>query len=100
MMLATKYLSEVELRRLSWRCRRGMLELDIVLQRFAEQQLMTLDLAELSAFDVLLDFPDNEFLDVVTDKLHVDAAINTPAMQRLMSKLRNQPNENCDEVKG
>lgn len=99
-MLASQYMSEEELRRLNWRCRRGMLELDIVLQRFAEHQLMTLDLAELSAFDVLLDFPDNEFLDVVTDKLHVNAAINTPAMQRLMRKLRNQPNDNCDEVKG
>ncbi len=99
-MLTSQYMSEVEFRRLNWRCRRGMLELDIVLQRFAEHQLMTLDLAELSAFDVLLDFPDNEFLDVVTDKLHVNAAINTPAMQRLMRKLRNQPNDNCDEVKG
>jgi antitoxin CptB len=94
------YMSEVELRRLSWRCRRGMLELDIVLQRFAEQQLMSLDYAELSAFDVLLDLPDNEFLDVVTDKLHLDTAINTPAMQRLMSKLRNQPDKNCEEVRG
>ena len=86
-------MTEVELRRLSWRCRRGMLELDIVLQRFAEHQLMSLDVAELSAFDILLDFPDNEFLDVVTDKSSVDAAISTPAMQRLISKLRSQPNE-------
>ena len=86
-------MTEVELRRLSWRCRRGMLELDIVLQRFAEHQLMSLDVAELSAFDVLLDFPDNEFLDVVTDKSSVDAAISTPAMQRLITKLRSQPNE-------
>jgi antitoxin CptB len=86
-------MTEVELRRLSWRCRRGMLELDIVLQRFAEHQLMSLDVAELSAFDILLDFPDNEFLDVVTDKSSVDAAISTPAMQRLITKLRSQPNE-------
>jgi antitoxin CptB len=86
-------MTEVELRRLSWRCRRGMLELDIVLQRFAEHQLMSLDVAELSAFDILLNFPDNEFLDVVTDKSSVDAAISTPAMQRLITKLRSQPNE-------
>jgi antitoxin CptB len=86
-------MTDVELRRLSWRCRRGMLELDIVLQRFAEHQLMSLDVAELSAFDILLDFPDNEFLDVVTDKSSLDAAISTPAMQRLITKLRSQPNE-------
>lgn len=91
-MLNTFAMSEVEMRRLSWRCRRGMLELDIVLQRFAEHQLPYLDVAELSAFDILLDFPDNEFLDVVTDKLRVDPALSTPAMQRLITKLRNQPN--------
>lgn len=94
-MLAQQTMSEIELRRLSWRCRRGMLELDIVLQRFAEHQLSTLDVAELSAFDILLDFPDNEFLDVVTDKLSVDPALSTPAMQRLIIKLRHQPNEAC-----
>jgi antitoxin CptB len=99
-MSLSVFMSEVELRRLSWRCRRGMLELDIVLQRFAEEQLMSLDCAELSAFDALLDLPDNEFLDVVTDKLHMDRAINTPAMQSLMSKLRNQPDKNCEEVRG
>jgi antitoxin CptB len=91
-MLAKHTMSDVELRRLSWRCRRGMLELDIVLQRFAEQELPHLDIAELSAFDLLLDFPDNEFLDVVTDKSSVDADLSTPAMQRLIQKLRNQPN--------
>lgn len=99
-MLATQSMSEVELRRLSWRCRRGMLELDIVLQRFAEHQLATLDVAELSAFDILLDFPDNEFLDVVTEKLNIAAALSTPAMQRLITKLRNPTNKHYDKVKG
>jgi antitoxin CptB len=95
MSMTQHAMSELELRRLSWRCRRGMLELDIVLQRFAEHQLKTLDIAELSAFDVLLDYPDNEFLDVVTNKLCIDPALSTPAMQRLISKLRHQTNETC-----
>lgn len=90
-MMAHPHLNEVEIRRLSWRCRRGMLELDIVLQRFAEHQLATLDRAELSAFDQLLDFPDNEFLDIVTSKMHHAPALTTPAMQRLIAKLRSHP---------
>lgn len=99
-MQSSLKMSEVEMRRLSWRCRRGMLELDIVLQRFAEHQLGQLDGLELAAFDRLLDFPDNEFLDVVTEKLSLDPALSTPAMRRLIEKLRHQPNQNCGQVKG
>lgn len=60
-----KSLTDEEVRRLSWRCRRGLLELDIVLQRFSEQHLADLSANELVAFDDLLELPDNDFLDVV-----------------------------------
>ncbi len=59
-------LTAEETRRLAWRFRRGLLELDIVLQRFSERYLPTLTQSELVALDQLLDLPDNEFLDAVT----------------------------------
>ena len=68
-MSDTENMTEEEVRRLSWRCRRGLLELDIVLQRFSENHLTKLSIEELSAFDSLLDLPDNEFLDVVTSRI-------------------------------
>jgi len=58
-----------EVRRLNWRCRRGLLELDIILQRFSEQHLATLTQSELSIFDRLLDLSDNEFLEIVTSRV-------------------------------
>jgi antitoxin CptB len=83
-----------EVRRLSWRCRRGLLELDIVLQRFSERHLSKLSTEELSALDSLLDLPDNEFLDVVTSrinfsKVEVLAAKNLDAlaMKSVLAKL-------------
>ncbi|MBA3695568.1 MAG: succinate dehydrogenase assembly factor 2 [Methylotenera sp.] len=87
-------MTELEIRRLSWRCRRGLLELDIVLQRFAEYHLATLDADELAAFDSLLDSPDNAFLDVVTNRIEAASAgiRETMAMQRLLAKLRNNLN--------
>lgn len=93
-MQTTSAMTEIELRRLSWRCRRGLLELDIVLQRFAEQHLATLDAEELAAFDSLLDYPDNAFLDVVTTRIEAASAgiRETRAMQRLLAKLRNEIN--------
>lgn len=72
-------------RRLAWRCRRGLLELDIVLQRFSEQHLTGLNREELVALDTLLDLPDNEFLDVVTQRKVLPEP--SVAMQTLMQKL-------------
>ena len=54
--------------RLMWKCRRGLLELDLVLTQFLERQLPDLSSAELAAFDELLDYPDTELWDVVSGR--------------------------------
>lgn len=41
-----------------WRCRRGMLELDILLARFIDRALDTLTEDELEMFTDLLQYPD------------------------------------------
>lgn len=86
------HMTEIEQKRLSWRCRRGLLELDIVLQRFAESHLAALTKEELIAFDALLDCPDNIFLDVVTARMTAGSAgiADSKAMQSLLAKLRNR----------
>jgi len=53
------------LERLSWRCRRGMLELDIVLGRFVQLHYADLDDIQKTAFDVLLDMPDQMLWDMI-----------------------------------
>ncbi|ADE12066.1 FAD assembly factor SdhE [Sideroxydans lithotrophicus] len=55
-------------RRLLWRCRRGLLELDIVLGRFIERYYPTMDDGQRVAFDELLDLPDTELWDLITGK--------------------------------
>lgn len=69
-------------RRLTWRCRRGMLELDIVLQRFIASHFQTLDQDELHALDALLDLPDNEFWQLVSgqDTMRFSASIATSTL--------------------
>ena len=54
--------------RLMWKCRRGLLELDLVLTRFLGRQVPGLTSAELAAFDELLDYPDTELWDVVSGR--------------------------------
>ena len=59
------------LERVRWRCRRGLLELDIVLGRFIGQCYAGLDEAQLTAFDALLDMPDNELWDMIAGRVPV-----------------------------
>ena len=51
--------------RIHWRCRRGMLELDLVLTGFLDKHLDHLDDSQLDAFNGLLMRPDPELLDLV-----------------------------------
>jgi len=54
-----------ELNHLRWQCRRGMLELDLLLERFLERYRDRLQGEQLSAFKTLLDFADNDLLDLI-----------------------------------
>ncbi len=76
-MISAEILRDAEQRRLAWRCRRGMLELDIVLQRFVKEKFNELSLAEIEAFDQLLDLPDNEFWDLIkSHETHKNQMVN------------------------
>ena len=61
-------LDPVSLARIRWRCRRGLLELDIVLGRFIEQYAR-LDPQQRLVFDTLLDLPDTNLWDMISGKL-------------------------------
>jgi succinate dehydrogenase / fumarate reductase iron-sulfur subunit/antitoxin CptB len=50
--------------RIRWRCRRGLLELDLVLERFLASRFDGLDGDTRRRFDELLDEPDNDLLDL------------------------------------
>ena len=55
-------MNRVERERLKWRCRRGLLELDIVLSRYLARYPADGELAE------LLDLPDNDLWDIVAGR--------------------------------
>ena len=56
-------MSPPEHNRLRWRCRRGLLELDIVLQRLWQENPPSEH--ELRSFEALLELPDNDLWDIV-----------------------------------
>jgi antitoxin CptB len=61
-------MDEVELKRIIWRSRRGLLELDLQLERFVAEVLPTLSNEELAVYEQVLMLPDWDFLEYVNGK--------------------------------
>jgi antitoxin CptB len=57
-----------EIDRVRWHCRRGLLELDVVLNRFLERHFETLSPQQRASFSRLLDFPDYDLWGLVSGK--------------------------------
>lgn len=74
-----------EFRKLSWQCRRGNLELDLVLTHYLEYEFSAADDTERNCFRELLKLEDNQlFALLMGDTI---AAENFPS--RFIDKLRN-----------
>lgn len=56
-------------KRLRWRCRRGMLELDLLLQGFFDKKFESLPVVDRLAFERLLEYPDNVLLDILMGRM-------------------------------
>jgi antitoxin CptB len=61
-------IDSVRLSRLRWRCRRGMLENDLVLTRYLDARGAAIGEDELAMLDVLLDLPDQELWDLIAGR--------------------------------
>ena len=51
----------------SWQCRRGMLELDLLLNNFVNKSVDALSQQEKKSFELLLSYPDQTLLDLLLD---------------------------------
>lgn len=75
-----------ELNRLRWRCRRGLLELDLTLQRFLAAELEALSPPERSALAELLDYPDNDLWDVLSGRRVCEDSRLAPMVERIRAR--------------
>ncbi len=74
----------VVLKRMQWRARRGLLELDLFLQPFVAKHYSHLTEAELLTFEALLDMPDNALWDMMSGRAKADNL----AQQQLLEKIK------------
>lgn len=69
--------------RIRWRSRRGLLELDLILERFLDQQWHTLPAEQQMAYQEILLLPDNDLLDMVNRRADTDVEHWLPVIERL-----------------
>lgn len=76
------------LRRLRWRSRRGLLENDIVLERYFVARPDGLSDDEIRGLDILLDLTDPELLDLILGRAEPEGEAATPAARHVLESLR------------
>ncbi|MBE9609360.1 FAD assembly factor SdhE [Chitinilyticum piscinae] len=76
-------MDDIHLKRLVWRSRRGLLELDLQLERFVAEVLPTLSDADLAEYEAVLLLPDNDFLDYLNGKADCPDAQLKPMLERI-----------------
>ena len=81
-------LDAARLRRVRWRARRGLLENDIVLERFFETYGERLSESDVEGLDVLLDLPDNELLDLILKRVEPRGAAAGTNARRVLEWLQ------------
>ena len=63
-----------KLGKLRWHCRRGLLELDLILEKFVARHLENLDAGQVAVLQELLALPDNDLFDMVMERMAVPDA--------------------------
>ena len=84
-------IGERALSKLVWRCRRGLLENDIFIERFFRRFSASLTVGQANALGALMDLSDNDLLDVHLARkslTQVDSDLDREDVREVLSMLR------------
>ena len=81
-------LSERGLSKLRWRCRRGLLENDLFIERFFNRHESRLTVGQARALYVLMDLSDNDLLDLLLRRNELPENLHQEDVQEVLSMLR------------
>jgi antitoxin CptB len=76
------------LSRLKWRCRRGLLENDLLIERFFERHEAALTERQADGLEALMELADNDLLDVLLARRGLPAEVDRPDVQEILALLR------------
>jgi antitoxin CptB len=83
-------LDERGLSKLKWRCRRGLLENDLLIERFFRNHEAGLTVRQAQGLNVLMDLADNDLLDLLLSRREPEGETNTSDVKQVLQMLRIQ----------
>ena len=86
--METAALNPTDLSRLKWRCRRGLLENDLFVERFFQRHEASLTLAQVNGLQALMDLADNDLLDLLLARKEPEGDLDCPDVQAVLALMR------------
>ncbi len=87
-MNAETLIDERALSKLRWRCRRGLLENDIFIDRFFNRFAHSLTEIQAEGLRVLMDLSDNDLLDLLLRRKEPEGELDRPDVLETLGMLR------------
>jgi antitoxin CptB len=95
-VVTDKLLDERGFSKLRWRCRRGLLENDLFIERFFGRYQRTLTEIQAQGLLALMDLPDNDLLDLLLRRTEPEGALAEPDVRAVLSMLRSPAPASAD----
>ena len=81
-------LGERALSKLRWRCRRGLLENDLFIERFFNRYATDITVGQARGMYVLMDLSDNDLMDLLLRRKEPEGELVRPDVQEVLGMLR------------
>ena len=83
-------LDVASLNKLKWRCRRGMLENDLFIERFFRRHEATLSASQARGLRALMALADNDLLDLLLARSEPDAELDSTEVRLVLAQMRTE----------
>lgn len=81
-------IDERALSKLRWRCRRGLLENDLLIERYFNRHASGISVTQAEGLTMLMDLSDNDLLDLLLRRKEPSGEIDTAAVREVLAELR------------
>ena len=81
-------IDERSLSKLKWRCRRGLLENDLFIERFFQKHENSLTMFQAEGLRQLMELSDNDLMDLLLRRKDPEGELDRPDVQEVLSLLR------------
>ena len=80
-----------DLGRLKWRCRRGLLENDLLIERFFRRHEETITVRQAQGLQALMELSDHDLLDLLLSRREPQGELDRPEVREVLAQMRQPP---------